>query len=554
MKALVRPRVFLPVLLAASGALSLWYAGRSLPFSDEGAVLTAAAKILRGGVFYREIDAYWAPGSAYLLAGSMAVFGEHLSVARGLALLFFCITVGSLYLASLALLDRGRAALFGLSLLSLKFLGWPAFSVYIYSDVAFAFACTAIALLLHAPSRRAPVWIALAGLCIGLSAVAKQNLGVYLAVASLFVLWRRSDREWLPFAAGLALPTGGMALGFTSLGLLGPMLESTVLRPFTGYLPASGLPFAPMLAWWELGSLRDVSATPYLAFDYAGLLVGGHLPGESQRLWWLAGEVASRLVYTAVPVAFAWVALRVWRERGRRREGRAEALVRATPLAGAAVLSAFPRADFFHVISVFPLVALLLFALVQPPADRPRPAWPEAVAVAVLLLACGTLAVVHRAQLTHRLTLARADVWVEPGQAWLAPLVEGLEEEVPPGGRLFVFGHEAHLYFLTGRFYPWPFSQLYPGQAGADQGRRLARLLVDEPPVRVVRGVQDWPGQPPIGSYAPALASDVATRFPPDPDFFVRHPLPAGAGPPPAWIVEVRRPEGISGVRRGERQ
>ncbi len=425
-----RPGVFLPLLLLLSAALSAWYAGRSLPFSDEGAVLTAAAKILRGAVFYRDVDAYWGPGSAYLLAGSMALFGEHLSVARALAAVLFCVTVGSLYLTSLRLLDRPRAALFGLSLLSLKFLGWPAFSVYIYSDVAFAFACAAIALLLHAPEARSPGWLAAAGLCIGLSGLAKQNLGLYLVLASLFVVWRRGQREWLPFAAGVALPVGGTVAGFTAVGLLAPLLESSVVRPFTGYLPASGLPFAPMLAWWQLGSLRDVTATPYLAFDYASLLADGVLSG---RLWWLAGEVTSRLVYTAVPVVLLWALVRGWRERGRPPEPRAEALLRAAPLAGAAVLSALPRADFFHVISVFPLVALLLFALVQPRPPRPsRSAWPEALAVAALLLTCALLGFLHRAQLSHRLNLERADVWVSPARAWWKPLVEGLRAAPPP--------------------------------------------------------------------------------------------------------------------------
>ena len=47
------------------------------------------------------------------------------------------------------------AALFGLSLLSLKFLTWPGFSSYLYSDVGFLGGCVAIALLVRHRFERA---------------------------------------------------------------------------------------------------------------------------------------------------------------------------------------------------------------------------------------------------------------------------------------------------------------------------------------------------------------------------------------------------------------
>ncbi len=116
---LLRPIVVAPLLAALAAAVSWWFAGRGLPNPDEGAVLTAAARILRGDVFYRDIDAYWMPASAYALAGGFAALGEHLSVARGSAAALFCASVLFLYAAALRLVDPARAALFALSLLSL---------------------------------------------------------------------------------------------------------------------------------------------------------------------------------------------------------------------------------------------------------------------------------------------------------------------------------------------------------------------------------------------------------------------------------------------------
>ena len=102
------------VALGLAGAvLSWWFATHTRPMSDEGAVLTAAAKLLRGGVFYREIDAYWLPGSAYLAAFAMKLFGEHLSVARVLAAISYLGMVLGLYALALRLLGARRAGLFG---------------------------------------------------------------------------------------------------------------------------------------------------------------------------------------------------------------------------------------------------------------------------------------------------------------------------------------------------------------------------------------------------------------------------------------------------------
>jgi hypothetical protein len=152
------------------------------------------------------------------------------------------------------------------------------------------------------------------------------------------------------------------------------------------------------------------------------------------------------------------------------------------------------------------------------------------------------LALTHRSALTHHIELPRADVWVDPADAWMQPVIEVISEELAEGERLFVYGHESHFYFLTGRFYPWPFSQLYPGQAGGDGGQALARLLVEKPPKLVIEGVRGWPGLPAIRSYAPAVGAQISARFRRDATFFERHPVPGDGLLPPDWAVRILRP------------
>jgi hypothetical protein len=558
-----RPRWFLPLLLALAASTSAWYVDSRLPTADEGGLLTAAAKILRGGVFYRDLDAYPFPGSYYLLAFAMRLFGEHLSVARWLAALLYCSWVASLYCASLTLLDRRRAALFGLSLLAFKFLAWPAFSTYLHSDVAFAAACAAIALQMHRSAGGSRWLTLLAGICVGLALTAKQSVGIYLGAASVAALLFPGRRVQPPQPAaaerwreaGIFLLGSGSTLVpiviyFAAHGLLDDMIASGLIRPFTGYAPTSAISFGKPLAWWKLGAFTGNAAAPYFVFDYFYLLQRGQLPGaDGYRAYWLAGEIFSRLLYTSVPVAFGWALVRRLRSGGGETgSDRKAATSRFAWLTLAVVLTAFPRADAIHILCIYPLVWLLLFALAARKAD-PRPdasrgdPWlrAEAAAVAALLLVSASLALRQRSYLTERIALEKAEVDVDPDSAWIVPVVDFVTNQLEETDRLFVYGQEAQFYFLTGRFYPWSSFQLYPGQIGPRGGVEIVTMLQRSPPKLVIRGVLGWPGVPQLADYAPALDRYIAARFEPDARFFVEHPSPTGIAPPD-WVLSVMRP------------
>ena len=548
-----RPALFAPLLVAAAFAASVPYVDRGFPNPDEGAILTAASRILRGAVFYRDLDTYPFPGAHFLAAAAMAVFGEHLAVARWIAAGAFAGSVAALYAVALQLVGARRAARFGVALLALKPLGWPGFSIYAYWDLAFLAACAAIALALHHRPGGPLRSLIGAGVCAGLALAFKQNVGLYLGAAMAAVLWlegvsggdvprSRRVREIAVFGLAGAAPILAMGAYFASHGLLLRMLESGLLRPLTGYLPTSGVAFSPMLAWWRLGELEGRPGLPYLPLDAWYVAARELLPGPAGA-WWLAIEIVSRAIYTSLPVAFVWAALRRLRTGP---GGDAERRLFAfAVLALAVVLTAFPRADIVHILSVYPLAGLLLYALY---ASSPRlAAWAprarfasELAAVAVLVAAAGALAHVRHAPLTHRATLERADVWIEPKDAWVEPLVEVVQQRIAPDEPFFVYGHEAQLYFLTGRFSPWRFSQLYPGQEGGEQGRELAFLLARRPPRLVVQGILKWPGTPELPEYAPELDAWIRSRYRADRQFFVRHPPPAGEVPRPTSVVVLK--------------
>jgi len=561
---LTRPIWFAPLLLALSAILSYGYADRNMPVPDEGALLTAAVKILHGAVFYRDVDAYAFPGVSYLLAGMMSLFGEHLSVARTVAGSVYCATVLGVYACALSLVDQKRAALCGLSLLSLKFFAFPIYTMFFYADPSIAAAMLALALFLRHPFRGGSKRLFWVGVLTGLSIVTKQSTGIYVAAVFTVVLCfpgfahgprRRTARfaEVSSYGAGLLLIVGSMSAYFASQGVFGDMIRAGLLRPFTGYLPTAGISFLPPLEWWNLGELR--SAGPiYFAQLYWELSLHWTQPGEAMRnITIVMGEIASRVLYSAIPIAFAACAslwLRTFRVATRTvSDNDEETLARARFFSAAGVslavtVSAFPRADFVHVITIYPAVVLILFALARPsllgygwrrgseqvrtgqrtvPHRRLRI---EATFVALLLITTTFLALRYDAMLTHRLSIERADLWVKPRDAWLERLVVYIQKQVPKGDPLFVYGHEAHWYFLSDRYTPRAFSQLYPGMTGDETGAELAALIRETRPRVIVQGVLRWPGSPAVPEYTRELERTLdrlyesaprALRYPPHP-------------------------------------
>jgi len=552
--------VFAPLLAVLATAVSAWFANRGQITSDEGVVLAWAGKILRGGVFYSDIDAYQFPGSAYLLAGWMWLFGETVNAARWLAVCVFTGLLLGLYWTACALIDRRRAAIFGLGLLSLKFLASPAFTAYMYSDLSLCFASFAIAILVRHSFRGVSIQLVAAGVLVALATAAKQNLGIYLAGASTLLLafspwllgvpyrpFRERSSEVGAFALGFSLAAVPMLGYFAQQGLLSRLVYSGLVRPFVAYLPTSGISFAEPLAWWRLGELRANAGFPFSIGPYWSMLMNGSLPGRSwYPSYWMAGEIFVRALYTSVVCAFLVV---FWRWARAFRSGRIvpadRRLFAFACLALAVFLSAFPRADFFHVISVYSVVFLLLFGLrrgVAGDADesgsRSRAPWVSACAVALLLLVTGSLAAAYNAGLTHRMKTQRADLYITPANSWIETVVEFVEESLDSEYDLFVYGHEAYYYFLTGHYSAWPFAQLYPGQVGGEGGMPVVRRLQWKPPRLIIRGLMEWPGMATISSYAGAVDFWVMANYEADQDFFETHPPPSGVKPP-WWAISI---------------
>ena len=559
---LIQPRVFATILVALTAIQSLWYAPYGLGGSDEGALLATAGRILRGDVFYQSIDAYPFPGSHYLLAFAMALFGEHLAVARFLAGLIYGGIVVVLYATALTLLDRSRAALFGIALLGCKFLAWPAYTSYFYWDLSFLAACVAVLLCLQTTDRSARAPLVCVGAAIGIAFISKQSIGIYLglAIALLLMLewiWKRGDPSQRPplvrqlgyLGVGFSLAAAPMILYFAAKGLLPQMIYSGLIRPFTDYADTSGISFGKPLRWWEFGSLQGSKQFFYYPVSYWTVMRKGLLPGGegAYGVYWVAGEFFVRWIYSSLPLAFAAAAVLCARGRKQFRQPETWRFASFALLCGAITGSAFPRADFTHLMGVYPMILLLIFVCVgrllglERPGPRTRYLRAgEGVGVAILALLFLGLGVARHAGMTTHIELPKADLYVFPEDSYRASVVRFLLDELPEDAPLFIYGHEAHYYFLSGHYFSWPFLQLYPGQAGGDGGKSLTAMLQLDPPPFVIQGFLNFPGVPNLTSYTPVLHEFLKTRYELDDRAFERYATASGKPPNRYWLQFMR--------------
>lgn len=539
-----------PLALAcAAVAVSLPLVRLWPPFPDEGAMLVGAVKLLRGGVFFREVDAFPLPGAWYLLAGAMAIFGQHLITARALEVAIYTGMVVVSFLAVRSAASSRVALLYGFSLIALKYWAWPIWTTYVYPDLAIALAMAGVLVFVRSLDRARPAMLGAAGFLFVASAWCKQTVGVYPGLVGLGLLLARSvlSARGAPAWSKRALRAGAedprpyapvkwYALGgiaalamplayFAAHGLAKEFAVNALVRPFTDYLPLSGLPYTKMLKLWEFGSTSNRDLFPYIT-PMSCAIIYTHL--DATGVWLsrqaLATEAVSRAIFLVIPLAFGLGGALIVRSL----RARAPSLPRIAPalalylLAAGIFFSAFPRADYPHVINVAPAWLAVLFVagdLVGSGANATRRRQRLTDTILALGVVAALVAGVVLLVLIYRSSPVSADL---PGagrvrstlqQEQVGAITRYIRARTKPADPLFVLGHEAFYYFLCDRYSPWPFAQVFPGQTGAGAGRELADAIERLRIRYVIKGDTRFPGLPPIESYAPSLMRYIGGHY-----------------------------------------
>ena len=505
-------------LAALALIVQIPFLGRGVSFLDEGSILAIADGIRRGEDLYADRITPLAPLTYEMLAVAFRVFGTDLAVARWFQAAVF---TGCVVLVWAILRQRvGERIAVGtaVAMLALKPLGFPLWTIVNYSQLAML-ACLAslYALVRYVEGTRGP-WLAVSGLCIGLTILTKQNLGAIAAlVAGLTVLahegWTRTAlRAVLALSVAAGVPVIATLVLFAARGTLDDLIARAVVGlayltdPYFVPLPDPG----PWAFDAETLASRLFAYFPSPLFD---LTVEGVLPTTAWAFW-LPIEGFVKLAFYLPLLLFAAGGRALLRQiRSGSPAASRSISVGVLSFAVLAWGSMLYRADWSHLANIYPTV-LLLAALVT--ADTTRAgSWGRRIAAVLLSIwllsgLAMTGAILHAYGSPVR--TPRGTVLALPSQARQLEVVLGWIDRQPTGADLAFLPAEPLIPFLAGRPLPLPFDLLVPGYLAAGDDRRIAERLL------ALDGVVFNPKRiptmaTPITLYAPASSEVLARRF-----------------------------------------
>lgn len=432
---------------------------------DEGYLLDSVERILDGQVIYRDFHHTYAPGSFYLVAALFKVFGQSILVERWVFVVLEALKCGLAFLI-VRTVTRSRIAYLAPVLLVLAPGPWH--KVFF---PAFGFAALYAVL---ATIKRSPRWFLATGAVIGISAIFRQDVALFAVAGALLALGIETLRRrqgltaalgkvaWL--GLGLALAVGPVCIYFARQGALGAMLHKIavdgMLDNMTNRIPYPGLGAKTGVDWRFALYILPVKLFFYLPFAVYGLSLALVVRALARRAW-TDGHTALSVILVASVMAFNQ--------------------------------SAF-RSDIGHLLQTMQYVFLLVPALLASgltwPSRRLAPAGRSllalrygltalpVVALAWVTLACTLAAsrplaarfqregvsvgdteyigsMVLRAGNTTKLGLARAPIYVTPGEARFFMEIKGfLDANTSPGEYVLAVPQLQTLYFLFDRKNP----------------------------------------------------------------------------------------------------
>lgn len=499
----------LPLLITLIAGLICYglFFRRGLGLSVIGYSLSPASRVMEGEMPYRDFLFNYTPGTLWINALLMKAFGETMIVSRTGLLVFKLMTLIALFYVARRL-TSAWSALVAVAL-TLAWLGHrQIFNVY-PDQYLILFALTGLACMLSYDERGQKRSLFLCGASAALVFVFKHNVGLYLFAASATAIFIKEIMEaGLPksaqrikafairfaiYSAGFSSVAGAMFIYLFSNHAFGAMIDH-FLHHAAEYSEtrAVGLPPLKLLRAMMLavalaaaGAVLVFRKAPKLFSAYLALILalgsfGLLIPG---RAYVLKESTIAAVAYFP-PLIFAAVfGLGLWQLRNRFQDSdyrrawwqRNRALTITGLFAFGVYLEVFPRADYYHLVRVLPVVFLFFFLFIAQnlPAVKayfgklPSPATVSLLLAAVplvVLLIAGLLDTwwpqfdsKFRFKDRTELSIERGrGILVEKKQAELAEgLVRLIEENSSPDEPVFSFSQRgSSLYFLAARRNP----------------------------------------------------------------------------------------------------
>ena len=530
-------------VLVATAAGLVAFAGyhllrRGINLSDEGFLLQQSVDMLAGKILYRDIEMFIAPGIWFLVAGLFQIVEPSVLASRAIAAVsYFALAAVVFRLVRHQLGGREglHAGAICLALYAaLAVWSFPHWTWAWYSPWSVLFALLALQSILAWREDRRGLRLVLAGVYIGLTAVFKQNYGLFALLGcglSLVALRLEKREAWgelvrdsltdaLRMGLGFAIAVLPLLVYFGIHGALGSIYDRFVLYPLE-FTTAANIPYLPLSALFDPSLFDDrVASTHYLSQLALSTPSGIALlprPGTIQRL--------HALLYWAPP-AILTAGLLLSFQRQQEGIGLDGPLLASTLVSGFLFLGVFPRADFTHLVTVYqPL--LVTGALVWHRASQrlatPPPLWawlPVTGSVALLgfyVLAATAWLLYLVSAMTEPLPQARGGVLVQRITAvGINQLVEVVRAHTEEGEPFFGIPDMAMINFLSERPVPGSQYQTYAHMIARDEGA-LTTAQLDAAAVRFVIARYDnvLSTEPRLSRYAPLLADYLERHFEP---------------------------------------
>ncbi len=446
----MRTRPAVLVFFVVFALLAILQGSRFLLTNDEGIMLEPAQRVASGAHPYVDFFGYMSPGSYWIQAAWFKALGVSLWAGRVPVIVDFALQCALLFWLTAWLASR-RAALAVVIIFTGFQIADPTFLTAQHRWDSGTLALAGICLAIRFPSK--PGLLA-SGALLAAASWCTPSMGLTAAVLAVWLLWASDRRPLLAaFLAGMAVVTAAAAAALAWQG------------SFTAF-------FQQML--WLQRNYATVNIMPY------GSVIGGY----ARLIEDTAGlERVLRIIFVgclALPAVLPPLALFLWLMPGVSRKVPAELRPIVPLLLMTTVtleLSAFPRADLFHLA----FVAAIPYALVAAGLAR----WLTLRAGAILAFTFIPLALLFSlnnfigawdvrpvASPVGRLRVASN----------VAPELSKLLEHIRPGQSLFVYPYMPVLYFVTQANNPSRFSFMNPGMMTADDESKVLADLRAHPP------------------------------------------------------------------------
>lgn len=519
--ALRTDRAALLGLVLTSVVIQVPFLDRGISFYDEGSILAIADGLRHGAVLYRDHVTPTAPLTYESMRVLFDWFGPSLLVGRVLQLLTFALCTLLVYKILREFTGVSGALVGAIACLPVKSLGFPLWTVVNYSQVAILFCFASVLVTLRFLRTGRAWWLLAAGAGVGLTLITKQNLGGLLGVTlaatvvldalregnGLVTRIRRVTWRGTLMLAGMLPLLGATVAYYAVAGALGDFIERAVLG--LAYLTQ---PYA-LRPPWSYGSMDpgDVVFT-YFPTPLAHLVWEGRLQLDERLYFSIARAVQAAYAVPVVALLLgAGVLVRgLFSEMPRFQWTRLVLIVLFSATCYASMLY---RADWTHLMNVFPALLLVIVVVIESWAAASR--WRRHAAMAawsLWLIVGGLAAAVVFTTYSVPVDTPRGRLFAPSEEAKNTRLLLTYLKRQPERERIGFLRAEPLFYFLTDRRIHLGFDLVMPGLVGPGDDERIAQSLEDvDQIVYNPKGFVTVPS--PITEYAPQTAHVIATKF-----------------------------------------